>query len=252
MKSRKPSRGTCCHTTAVGSEPLSPTQWGFSIYGLGSSRPLWGVVDHYWPAAQIMTTYAWQIPVWALAAVAAVRLLLAPYWMWSAQRDQTSALEAKVNDGTRNHRRDKWLQDAVFRIINGRWPGTSEKSLPQMRDNESTLDWKNRVRATPEYSKVENALLQIRQAARDGSLTIWALHSALTAMDINLEVIDRQRLFEIVEPEHWSQYSINPEQMVFDKEQVHTLKGGWDPLDSGSVCSPMVSEAQIEQLWPTG
>ena len=27
-----------------------------------------GVVDHYWPAAQIMTTYAWQIPVWALAA----------------------------------------------------------------------------------------------------------------------------------------------------------------------------------------
>ena len=60
-----------------------------------------GVVDHYWPAAQIMTTYAWQIPVWALAAVAAVRLLLAPYWMWSAQRDQTSALEAKVNDGTR-------------------------------------------------------------------------------------------------------------------------------------------------------
>jgi hypothetical protein len=47
-----------------------------------------GVVDHIWPQGQLMTTYAWQIPVWALAAVMAMRLLLAPYWMWIEDQSQ--------------------------------------------------------------------------------------------------------------------------------------------------------------------
>ena len=46
-----------------------------------------GVIDHYWPQGQIMTAYAWQIPVWALAAVMFIRLLMAPYWMW--QEDES-------------------------------------------------------------------------------------------------------------------------------------------------------------------
>ena len=41
-----------------------------------------GVWDHYQPGAGIMTAYGWQVPILALAAVMAVRLLLAPYWMW--------------------------------------------------------------------------------------------------------------------------------------------------------------------------
>jgi hypothetical protein len=51
-----------------------------------------GVLDHYWPQAQIMTTYAWQIPIFALAAVMFVRLLLAPYWMWKTDNETTIAI----------------------------------------------------------------------------------------------------------------------------------------------------------------
>jgi hypothetical protein len=40
-----------------------------------------GILDHYWPQAQLMTSYGWQIPLWALGMVVAARLLLAPSWM---------------------------------------------------------------------------------------------------------------------------------------------------------------------------
>lgn len=55
------------------------------------------VVDHYWPAKQIMTAYAWQIPIFGLAAAMLVRLLLAPYWM--AQEDAAKSDENRKETG---------------------------------------------------------------------------------------------------------------------------------------------------------
>lgn len=49
------------------------------------------VTDHYAPGLQLATSYGWQIPIWALGAVMAARLLLAPYWMWLEQATQSEA-----------------------------------------------------------------------------------------------------------------------------------------------------------------
>ena len=130
----------------------------------GLLTALAGVIDHYWPQGQIMTAYGWQIAVWALAAVMFLRLLMAPYWMAKA-----AALQEHAH-AVQNLKRDRWLQDAIFRIINGRWPTVGEKSLPQIRDDENALDWKDRLHASPEFSNVEKALRVVRQAARDGEL----------------------------------------------------------------------------------
>jgi hypothetical protein len=44
------------------------------------------VVDHFIPRLQLVTIYGWQIPLWILAAIMAVRLILAPYWLYSECR----------------------------------------------------------------------------------------------------------------------------------------------------------------------
>lgn len=59
-----------------------------------------GVVDHLLPEPHLMAAYAWQIPIWTLAAVMAVRLLLAPFWLAQEAAAKTAALEAAVADAT--------------------------------------------------------------------------------------------------------------------------------------------------------
>src|SRR5258707_563955 len=54
-----------------------------------------GVIDHYWPAGQLMSSLGWQVPVFALAAVMVVRLLLAPYWMAKDDAAKIARLEAR-------------------------------------------------------------------------------------------------------------------------------------------------------------
>ena len=45
----------------------------------GLSAAVLGIVDHYNPGRHLVTEFAWQIPIWALAAVALVRLIAAPW-----------------------------------------------------------------------------------------------------------------------------------------------------------------------------
>jgi hypothetical protein len=52
-----------------------------------------GVLDHYLPQAQLMTGYGWQIPIWVLLSVIAMRLLLAPYWIYLEQSGKLTSLE---------------------------------------------------------------------------------------------------------------------------------------------------------------
>jgi hypothetical protein len=55
-----------------------------------------GIVDHYWPAGQIMSAYAWQIPIYALAAVMVVRLILSPYWIAKENVARLTKLENEL------------------------------------------------------------------------------------------------------------------------------------------------------------
>lgn len=60
--------------------------------GLGSGAL--GVLDHGLPQARLMTEFAWQIPLWALAAVMGLRLILAPYWAAKEDAAKIDAFEA--------------------------------------------------------------------------------------------------------------------------------------------------------------
>jgi hypothetical protein len=60
------------------------------------------VVVHYTPQAQrVMTDLAWQIPIWSLAAVALVRFLFAPYWIWREDQDVIAGYRADYSDEMR-------------------------------------------------------------------------------------------------------------------------------------------------------
>ncbi len=53
---------------------------------------------HYYPeTSKLMDTFSWQIPLWACAAVVAIRLLLAPYWIWCEERSKCEE-EKKRNE----------------------------------------------------------------------------------------------------------------------------------------------------------
>jgi hypothetical protein len=65
---------------------------------MGLAGAILGIADHYWPAGQLMTALAWQIPVWTLATVIAVRLCLAPYWLAKEDANRIAALEAKYQN----------------------------------------------------------------------------------------------------------------------------------------------------------
>jgi hypothetical protein len=62
--------------------------------GLGAA--VLGVVDHYMPWAKFGDALAWQIPIWALAAVMATRLFMAPYWIFKEQTSKISDLTEKL------------------------------------------------------------------------------------------------------------------------------------------------------------
>ncbi len=51
-----------------------------------------GLADHYLPRLQIMNSLGWEIPLWVLAGVLLVRLLVAPYWIWKEQQDELARL----------------------------------------------------------------------------------------------------------------------------------------------------------------
>jgi hypothetical protein len=57
-----------------------------------------GVLVHYVPESQsLVTNLTWQIPLWTLGAIVVVRMLLAPYWMFSALKHVEDTL-ARISE----------------------------------------------------------------------------------------------------------------------------------------------------------
>lgn len=69
---------------------------------------LLGLVDHYWPQGELMMTYGWEIPIWALAAVMLVRISLAPFWM---SAEDTAKIETLSNALDNKRARQAALND---------------------------------------------------------------------------------------------------------------------------------------------
>ena len=100
----------------------------------------------------------------------------------------------------------------------------------------------------PNFETIKKAILRMRQAARDDRLKVWARMPAREAMNGILEV-DETKLFEPVNPVHWSTYSIDELQMGWNPEQIYTALSPWSCLDDKSVCSIKVSKKQVEELF---
>ena len=63
-----------------------------------------GIFGHYWPQTQLMTTYGWQIPIWALAGIMLMRLFLAPYWIARDQKKVSKCLQDQLDERKRRQR----------------------------------------------------------------------------------------------------------------------------------------------------
>jgi len=106
-----------------------------------------GIIDHYWPAAHIMTAYAWQIPIWILAAVVVMRLLLAPSWMAKEDAQKSAGLEEKIRDLAQTHAKleigePRLFQDTTFinqnswrMRISNRGPATATNVIVRLWDS---------------------------------------------------------------------------------------------------------------------
>lgn len=55
------------------------------------------IIVHFFPkAAPAVTASLWEIPIWALASVAVMRLCCAPYWIWKTSEKEIKNLKDQV------------------------------------------------------------------------------------------------------------------------------------------------------------
>lgn len=140
----------------------------------GIATAVLGVIDHSWPANQLMTAYAWQIPIWTLAAVILRRLLLAPYWM--AQEDA-----AAIADATERRKAVERQQKAhtgrgvmfgfgtqYFTELEVGGPiQVSGCSIEGLKYDEGVAAWRRRIRSTRTWRKAKEPLARISHQRHD-------------------------------------------------------------------------------------
>jgi uncharacterized membrane protein len=134
-----------------------------------------GILDHYWPQAQIMTAYGWQIPIWVLAAVMLVRLLCAPYWM--AQEDAAKLAKAEADRQTRDGKkalRDRLAQflDAGTKLMT-RCRNPQEPKVPLIQ---AIADWQKEVAEFIASNLDHGFLARFRDDSSQSGVTITGPH----------------------------------------------------------------------------
>lgn len=177
-------------------------------------------------------SYAWAfapLTVWLFVA----------YWRrWN---------EHYVSIGERQRDRDTWFQEAVFYLAKGRWPAKDERIFRKHGDTESVSEYAAAFAQNPDYGQVTKALSDLRQAASDGHITVWASPNARAVLDVSLRAANSV-VYEQVDRLHWRSYEVAPEQLLFDPEQVYTSDHGNTFLGDRSVAALMVNKRQIEAL----
>lgn len=177
-------------------------------------------------------SYAWALlPLVVWLAVAYIRRWLAYYQA----------------EGSKLPNRDKWFTEAVYYLVRGRWPAPTDRLFREMDVIESTGQYYEDLRRSANYDKMEGAVQNLRQAARDGEIAVWGFLNAQAVFNSYLEP-DRNAVFEEIENTHWRSYRVNPEQLQFKPEQVYTSEHGNGQLGDRSACALKVSRRQIEAL----
>ena len=201
---------------------------------IGLTAAVLGVVDHYWPDAQIMTTYAWQIPIWMLAGVMLIRLLLAPFWIWQEQNKAMVALTGE------NAALKAELEQAKISAE----PNTRERvSFVEFRKlAESEFGW--------DFNSYSTQLLDfangIRQAAVDGVLV---LDGRLGCTDIPKSMKDQFPLQPIA-CRHFIEFDINA--VLDDNYEIQTYRPGQSHTKEGRYRDLHLSDKDAATAWLRG
>lgn len=171
------------------------------------------------------------IPHWSWQGWAIVALLIALFIALEASYRHSSSLNI-----TAAPQRNAWLSEAVFYGVRKRWPDPGEKLF------QGDLK-KQELYETEDGKSATTVLRNIRQAARDGGITIWGIEKPenliLGASDWGLHT------FEPIDSIHWKDYLIDPYLLNFGPHIIWTQRSDGE-LDDGSYCALMVNKPQVE------
>ena len=210
---------------AVQDRSFSVIDFGMLVAGMTASATSW-LVEDLKPFAPAIS--------FAVASITIVSVVA-----WRLLRHATR-LEAQPQ-------MDTTLQAAAHYLAKGKWPKPDQFLVSPLQPNESEEDWRARVVELPGFNEATTALRFLRQAAVDGSLTVWARPQARRCFDMALNV-DQDVLFKKLNPDHWDSYIIDPYHLALKPEQTYTVRKGSNWMKDSSVCSLMVSRDQVELL----
>lgn len=177
-----------------------------------------------------------------------IRLANEPVALFHAQKDRADAAEARWA-GSQMPTSDTWLQDGIFYLMHSRWPVGRETAVDDSMTIESVQTHIKSIKHTGAWATAETALLKMRQSAKDGALTVWG--KPMRASMTILGKVDEKILWDRIDPEHWQQRHITPDQLVWSPEQMFTTDVAGDALPKDSFCALRVCRAQMEAIWPT-
>lgn len=232
--------------------------WGsYLLHGFFRAKDIYeapGAALSMWERVSLMFSDI-TLPGALILALGTVCLLVATSDWWAPGfRDKLPAPRSGSHESSSSltgasEMRDTWFQDAVFYVVNRRWPKDGETLTPKQQDGESFREWGARIERQPDYPLVGEALKVMRQAASDGDLSVWGRPNARKVYSIILEIVG-DPLFQKVARTHWKTHEVNSRDLRFSAEQVHSVPYGAIGMDDGSVASLMVNRAQVERLWP--
>lgn len=106
-----------------------------------------------------MTDLVWQIPLMALGAVFAVRLLLAPYWIYQERDKQATDTEERLHNEIKqkervlqNRERRKYLREQLGIFYREGHDIKWSMAFPNLQ---STRDWNSWLKRVPQFLKQE-------------------------------------------------------------------------------------------------
>jgi hypothetical protein len=146
---------------------------------MGLAGAALGVADHLWPAGQLMTALAWQVPIWALVSVMALRLLLAPYWLAKEDADKIAELEEKCKLPNHKIKLEEFYVEAGELLKNFPPPQSPDSAMMKYRERCKDVD--DFIKRTSAWTLInmgpasQSRLLDLGSEGHEGDAIEWKL-----------------------------------------------------------------------------
>jgi len=162
------------------------------------------------------------LPAW-VSWLGAIALLA-----WTAVR-----LQWELDESRRVPNRDTHLQHALYFALHGRWPAEASPN-PRLLLNEG------------DFERGDAILGEFRRHARDGTIRVWGQpYSAASRFD-------ERGVLRLIDQEYWDDHGLDNLCLAGEsRESVKTEHDGYvKEAGLGLYCGLMVSQREIEAIWP--